>query len=47
MLDSNQPLMLKKILEDDFYTFDTNYIFEQIEKNLKRRFKGLDLSDLE
>lgn len=42
MLNENQPEMLKEVLNDEFYQWNINYIFEMIGKNLSDKDRGLD-----
>jgi hypothetical protein len=47
MLLYNQPDILQKVLEDDFYVFDINFIFDQIGKKLHDKEKGEQINEQE
>ncbi len=47
MLKNNQPEMLKKVLEDEFYTFPYGFIFDEIGKILYVKEKGLHVDETE
>lgn len=47
MLLNNRPQLLKIVLKDDFYMFNYNFIFDQIEKIMKEKEKGLHIDEEE
>jgi hypothetical protein len=45
MLLNDQPEMLRQVLEDNFYTFDMNFVFDQISKRFNDLEKGLNIDE--
>ncbi len=45
MILNNQPAMLQKVLEDDFYSFDPNFIIDHIGKKLLDKEKGEPINE--
>lgn len=45
MLIHNQPEILQRVLQDNFYEFDINFIFDYIGKKLNDKEKGEPINE--